>query len=121
MHRADNLANAFTSAHSHSVPIVQSLQALLHIQSSPPEEHVEQHLSAVRDDLDRMETSVGEMMSMLYEVDVFLAQPETVLRAGFNPKEALSHVSELFHVRSIVARPGPPPPPLLPPPSLPAH
>ncbi|PWN50552.1 hypothetical protein IE53DRAFT_387129 [Violaceomyces palustris] len=97
--KADSLANAFVSTHAQSIPITKSLEALFsNQQGTPSEDEVERHLSALRDSLNVMEQYVGEMMSMLYQVDVFLSDPSTTLRAGFNPKEALGHVSELFHM-----------------------
>jgi hypothetical protein len=48
--------------------------------------------------LDQMETCVGEMMGLLYNVDLFLERPQERVAGGKDPKAALEHVSELFHV-----------------------
>ena len=40
------------------------------------------------------------MMNMLYEVDVYMTPSSVQNAAGFNPQEALTHVSDLFHVGS---------------------
>lgn len=54
----------------------------------------------LREGLARMESYTTEMMDMLYEVDVYMTPSASQLSAGFNPQEALSHISDLFHVRA---------------------
>ena len=70
---------------------------LEHVPSESPE--AESCMQALRDGLASMETYTGEMMNMLYEVDVYMAPSAAQSAAGFNPQEALSHVSDVFHVR----------------------
>lgn len=80
------------------------MQELLNILISPtnndcdPTERVEQQLGYLRIALEHMEKSVTEMMSMLYQVDVFLEQPQTQGISSKDPRVALEHVSDLFHV-----------------------
>lgn len=45
-----------------------------------------------------MEQCVSEMMSMLYNVDLFMDRPQEKTAGGKDPKTALEHISELFHV-----------------------
>lgn len=63
-----------------------------------PENEVERQLTILRQALDRMEQCVGEMMSMLYNVDLFMDRPQEKTAGGKDPKTALEHISELFHV-----------------------
>lgn len=80
------------------------MQELLVILASPtntdrdPIERVEQQLSYLRIALEHMEKCVTEMMSMLYQVDIFLEQPQTQGISSKDPRAALEHVSDLFHV-----------------------
>lgn len=60
------------------------------------QETIEDGLSGVRDDLGRMERDVESLNSLLFQADVFLAEPGTALQHGLNPREALTHVSNLF-------------------------
>lgn len=76
---------------------MQSLEQLYHA-GQLTEETGEGLLSLIRDNLGNMETCVEEMMNLLYQADVYLSDPSTQLRAGFNPKEALDHVSAAVHV-----------------------
>ena len=62
------------------------------------EPQLESLLTVVRDALSNMERCVEEMFGLLYQVDIFLSQPTTQLAAGFNPKQALEHVSASVHV-----------------------
>lgn len=92
---------AFDSTHQHTLPIVQELLGVLASPSSAdcdPMERVEQKLGYLRIALEHMEKSVTEMMSMLYQVDVFLEQPQTQGVTSKDPRAALEHVSDLFHV-----------------------
>lgn len=63
-----------------------------------PEEQAEILLGQLRIALSLMEQCVGEMMNMLYNVDLFLTTPTTSGVGGKDPKAALEHVSDLFHV-----------------------
>lgn len=47
---------------------------------------------------------MGQMMSMLYNVDLFLERPQERTAGGKDPKTALEHVSELFHVSTLQSR-----------------
>lgn len=84
-----------------------SLQTLVSTLSSPssssgdPSEEVERQLTILRQALDRMEQCVGEMMSMLYNVDLFMDRPQEKTAGAKDPKTALEHISELFHVSVI--------------------
>ena len=60
------------------------------------QETIEEALSSVRDDLGKMENDVERLNSLLFQADVFLAEPGTALQHGLNPREALTHVSNLF-------------------------
>ena len=42
-----------------------------------------------------MEKCVEGLGSLLFEVDVYLSQPTTVLQYGLNPTQALTHLSNL--------------------------
>ena len=66
-----------------------------------PNEQVETQLGNLRQSLNQMEACVGEMMAMLYNVDLFLEQPQVKGVGGKDPKAALEHVSELFHVSVV--------------------
>ena len=97
------LSPAFDQIHQGTLPALQNLVSTLTSPSSAtgdPSEQVEQHLSALRQSLDKMEACVSEMMSMLYNVDLFLERPQERSSGGKDPKTALEHVSELFHVSS---------------------
>lgn len=61
---------------------------------------MERQLTTLRQALDRMEQCVTEMMSMLYDVDLYMDRPQGKTAGGKDPKTALEHVSELFHVSS---------------------
>lgn len=82
-----------------TLPAVDAL-APLH----PDDPQCEPLLQVLRDGLTAMEGHTEQMVNMLYEVDVYLAPSTTQSAAGFNPQEALSHVSDLFHVRRRAAR-----------------
>ena len=91
----------FDSTHQHTLPIVQELLGILASPScadGDPTERAEQKLGYLRIALEHMEKSVTEMMSMLYQVDVFLEQPQTQGVSSKDPRAALEHVSDLFHV-----------------------
>ncbi|WFD32039.1 hypothetical protein MSPP1_003081 [Malassezia sp. CBS 17886] len=90
--RADALANGFNDAYQRTLPAVHALEQL-----PPDDAQCEQWLQVLRDGITAMEARTGEMMGMLYEVDVYMAPSTTQLAAGFNPQEALAHVSNLFH------------------------
>lgn len=60
------------------------------------QETIEDGLRGVRDDLGRMERAVESLNALLFQADVFLAEPGTALQHGLNPREALQHVSNLF-------------------------
>lgn len=55
-------------------------------------------MQVLRQGLEAMEAQTSQMIDMLYQVDVYMAPSAVQNAAGFNPQEALSHVSELFHV-----------------------
>ena len=59
-------------------------------------------LQTLREGLTAMEGYTEQMVNMLYEVDVYMAPSTTKSAAGFNPQEALAHVSDLFHVRCVL-------------------
>lgn len=59
-------------------------------------------MQMLRHGLDGMEEQTQAMMNMLYEVDVYMAPSTVQNAAGFNPQEALAHVSDLFHVRGYL-------------------
>lgn len=105
MQRADQLAQTFVDTHKQTIPVVQQL---VHILTSPssaygdPDEYAERQLAQLRVALERMEGSVSDMMSMLYHVDVFLAAPTLQGVSGKDPKAALEHVSDSFHVSKTV-------------------
>ncbi|GAA5901433.1 hypothetical protein JCM8208_001802 [Rhodotorula glutinis] len=120
LNRADALSRAFNGHHSSSFQSVQviasafsQLQNLLALPATPvtrsrPEggirergmvkvqETIEEALGAVRDDLGRMENDVEQLNALLFDADLFLAQPQSALQHGLNPREALVHVSGLF-------------------------
>jgi len=120
LNRADALSRAFNGHHSSSFQSVQvvasafsQLQNLLALPATPvtrsrPEggirergmvkvqETIEEALGAVRDDLGRMEHDVEQLNALLFDADLFLAQPQSALQHGLNPREALVHVSGLF-------------------------
>ncbi|UZJ54182.1 hypothetical protein CBS101457_003502 [Exobasidium rhododendri] len=101
MRKADGLARSFDQIHSSTLPNLQSLVNVLSAPSSTnedPNEHVERQLSSLRQALDQMENCVGEMMGLLYNVDLFLERPQERVSGGKDPKAALEHVSELFHM-----------------------
>ncbi|KAK0545465.1 hypothetical protein OC846_004427 [Tilletia horrida] len=103
--RADRLGSAFADAHAHTVRAVLSLQQHYH-QAAPnplPENIVEMHLDPVRNGLLLMEGAVNEMISLVFQIDVFKNDTSAdghapIIAAGFDPKEALGHVSDLFHM-----------------------
>ncbi|BGP38047.1 hypothetical protein JCM10449v2_001974 [Rhodotorula kratochvilovae] len=120
LNRADALSRAFNGHHASSFQSVQviasafsQLQNLLALPQTPvtrsrPEggirergmvkvqETIEEALGAVRDDLGRMEGDVEQLNALLFDADLFLAQPQSALQHGLNPREALTHVSGLF-------------------------
>ena len=101
--QADTLANGtcmashaeFRSAYEHTLPAIDALEQLPY-----NEAHVEACMDALRQGLASMEQSTSKMMNMLYEVDVYMTPSSVQNAAGFNPQEALTHVSDLFHVGS---------------------
>ncbi|GAA5875262.1 hypothetical protein JCM16303_000560 [Sporobolomyces ruberrimus] len=121
LHRADELVRAFNSHHASSFNSVQSissacsqLQNLLSLPQTPvtrsrPEggmrergmakvqETIEESLEAVREGLGKMEQDVEMLKQLLFEADLFLSTPSLALQHGLNPKEALTHVSSLYH------------------------
>ncbi len=62
------------------------------------DEQAEPVLDFLRQKLQLLERAVEEMMNLVYQVDVYLSDPSTQLKAGFNPKEALDHVGAVVHV-----------------------
>ncbi|SCV68938.1 BQ2448_1958 [Microbotryum intermedium] len=121
LHRADQLSTSFNSHHRHSLNNVEAIQSahvqlqnLLSMPSGGPvtrsrpggglrergivkvQETVEEALSYLRDDLSKMELDVEHLSALLFEADVWLADPTTALKHGLNPKEALNHVGGLF-------------------------
>ncbi|KAE8218809.1 hypothetical protein CF319_g7382 [Tilletia indica] len=107
--RADRLGQAFASAHAQTIPPVLSLQQNFHQAQAQsqnlPEEFIEKHLGIVRDGLMVMEGAINEMIALLFQIDIFMTDPSSdsgetpqLLAGGFNPKEALGHVSDLFHM-----------------------
>lgn len=77
-----------------TLPAVDAL-ATLH----PDDPQCEPYMQVLREGLTAMEERTEQMVNMLYEVDVYMAPSAAQSAAGFNPQEALSHVSDLFHVR----------------------
>ncbi|KDE02298.1 hypothetical protein MVLG_07134 [Microbotryum lychnidis-dioicae p1A1 Lamole] len=121
LHRADQLSTSFNSHHRHSLNNVEAIQSahvqLQNLLSMPTggmvtrnrpggglrergivkvQETVEEALSYLREDLSKMETDVERLSALLFEADVWLADPTTALKHGLNPKEALNHVGGLF-------------------------
>lgn len=121
LHRADELVRAFNSHHASSFNSVQTissacsqLQNLLSLPQTPvtrsrPEggirergmakvqETIEESLQAIREGLAKMEQDVELIKQLLFEADLFLSTPSLALQHGLNPKEALQHVSSLYH------------------------
>ncbi|WFD07940.1 hypothetical protein MVES1_003309 [Malassezia vespertilionis] len=102
--RADALANGafgarlmpgFQHVYQQMLPVVDAV-AQLH----PDDEQCEPYVRIIRDGLMAMEQHTEEMVNMLYNVDVLTAPSATQSVAGFNPQEALAHISDLFHVRT---------------------
>ena len=85
----------FRSAYEHTLPAIDALEQLPY-----NEAHVEVCMDVLRQGLASMEQSTSKMMNMLYEVDVYMTPSSVQNAAGFNPQEALTHVSDLFHVGS---------------------
>ena len=85
----------FRSAYEHTLPAIDALEQLPY-----NEAHVEACMDVLRQGLASMEQSTSKMMNMLYEVDVCMTPSSVQNAAGFNPQEALTHVSDLFHVGS---------------------
>ena len=88
----------FRKAYEQTLPAIDALDYV------PPdgmntEAHIEACMQVLRNGLTSMEQCTTNMMNMLYEVDVYMAPSTVQNAAGFNPQEALSHVSDLFHVR----------------------
>ncbi|KAL4402794.1 hypothetical protein ACI68E_000568 [Malassezia pachydermatis] len=90
--RADTLATGFQQAYERTLPAIHSLETL---PSDDP--RTEACMQMLRHGLDGMEEQTQAMMNMLYEVDVYMAPSTVQNAAGFNPQEALAHVSDLFH------------------------
>lgn len=82
----------FRSAYEHTLPAIDALEQLPY-----NEAHVEACMDVLRQGLASMEQSTSKMMNMLYEVDVYMTPSSVQNAAGFNPQEALTHVSDLFH------------------------
>lgn len=61
------------------------------------QETIEESLAAVREGLGKMELDVELLKQLLFEADLFLSTPSLALQHGLNPKEALTHVSSLYH------------------------
>ncbi|GAA5947360.1 hypothetical protein JCM3765_001639 [Sporobolomyces pararoseus] len=121
LHRADELVRAFNSHHASSFNSVQTissacsqLQNLLSLPQTPvtrsrPEggmrergmakvqETIEESLQSIREGLGKMEQDVELLKQLLFEADLFLSTPSLALQHGLNPKEALQHVSSLYH------------------------
>ncbi|GAA6062010.1 hypothetical protein JCM10212_006085 [Sporobolomyces blumeae] len=121
LHRADDLSRAFNSHHASSFQSVQAissacsqLQNLLALPQTPvtrsrPEggirergmakvqETIEDALASVREALGAMERDVEQLNQLLFDADLFLSTPSLALQHGLNPKEALTHVSSLYH------------------------
>ncbi|WFD00753.1 hypothetical protein MYAM1_003505 [Malassezia yamatoensis] len=91
--RADSLANGFNDAYQKTLPAADALGSL-HVD----DQQCEPLLQCLRDGLTAMEGYTEQMVNMLYEVDVYMAPSAAQSAAGFNPQEALSHISDLFHV-----------------------
>ena len=85
----------FRSAYERTLPAIDALEQLPY-----NEAHVEACMDVLRQGLASMEQSTSKMMNMLYEVDVYMTPSSVQNAAGFNPQEALTHVSDLFHVCS---------------------
>lgn len=88
------LTAGFQQAYNRTLPTIDALE-----QTPPESSAAEALLMQLRDGLTEMEERTSEMMGMLYEVDVYMAPSAAQSAAGFNPQEALSHVSDVFHVR----------------------
>lgn len=84
----------FNAAYQNTLPAIDALTQL-----HPDDPRCEPFMQTLRDGLAVMEQHTEEMVNMLYEVDVYMAPSTAQSVAGFNPQEALAHVSDLFHVR----------------------
>ncbi|KAN0064630.1 hypothetical protein ACQY0O_002259 [Thecaphora frezii] len=93
--QSDTLASGFTQLHASTLAPVQALLTL----PPPIDEHAQYDsiMASLRTALTQLEAIVGEMMAMLYNVDLFLSQP-THASSAYDPREACRHVSELFHM-----------------------
>ena len=88
----------FRKAYEQTLPAIDALEYILP-DGANAEAHIEACMQVLRNGLTSMEQCTTNMMNMLYEVDVYMAPSTVQNAAGFNPQEALSHVSDLFHVR----------------------
>lgn len=88
----------FRKAYEQTLPAIDALEYVLP-DGANAEAHIEACMQVLRNGLTSMEQCTTNMMNMLYEVDVYMAPSTVQNAAGFNPQEALSHVSDLFHVR----------------------
>lgn len=84
--------NRPSSAALHSTPQSSSIRDRTLARLEQTGEEAQQ---GIRDCLAQMEACVEGLAQLLFEVDVFLAQPTTVLQYGLHPSQALSHVSQL--------------------------
>lgn len=57
---------------------------------------IEEALAGIRRELLNMEQVVEQLKELLFQVEVFLADPSNSLRFAGTPAEALQHVSTLF-------------------------
>lgn len=98
MTRADALAQRFDETHRHTLPVVDQLSAAIQQSGTTDDARAETCLAHLRAALEHMEQSVQEMMGMLYNVDVFLAEPMQAGVSSKDPRAALEHISDSFHV-----------------------
>lgn len=57
---------------------------------------IEEALAGIRGELANMENVVEQLKDLLFQADVFLADPSNALQYAGNPTEALNHVSSLY-------------------------
>ncbi|MBW0540664.1 hypothetical protein O181_080379 [Austropuccinia psidii MF-1] len=58
----------------------------------------EEAMAQIRNSLENMETTVEQLSELLYKVDIYLSEPKHDGSIGFNPLNALNHLSNLFSV-----------------------
>jgi len=57
---------------------------------------MEESARGIRSSLEQMETTVDALSELLYQIDIYLAEPSSLPSHGFNPNNALKHLGNLF-------------------------